>query len=124
MKKIIAAALAAVMAASCLAGCGSSDNSTTGTNSNVKLGDTGGLELPLDTKNTELRFLVCSSKENMNDSYVLQKLREVTGINVQLMVFPSSTIAEKRKVMVASKDIPDIMGSSFATMDEINDLGV
>lgn len=109
-KKILAAALATALTVSCFAGCGESETGTvTEGTGEVKLGDTGGLELPLDTKNTELSFLVCSSKENLNDSYVLQKLRQVTGINVQLMVFPSATIEEKRKVMIASKDIPDIM---------------
>ena len=124
-KKILAAALATALTVSCFAGCGESETGTvTEGTGEVKLGDTGGLELPLDTKNTELSFLVCSSKENLNDSYVLQKLRQVTGINVQLMVFPSATIEEKRKVMIASKDIPDIMGSTFGTWDEINDLGL
>ena len=124
MKKIWAFVLAGVIAISCFGGCKGGNEDTASKGINVKLGDTGGLKLPLDNNNTELTFLVCSAKDKMNDSFVLQKMREATGVNIQLLAFPSATIGEKRKVMIASKNLPDIMGSSFATIDEINDLGV
>lgn len=124
MKKYIVMVLLAAITLSCLGGCGETAQNPSGAAEVEEIGDTGGLELPFTEDNTEIKWVVSSSYTNLNDTYVLQKLRQLTGVNIQLQVLPTATVGEKVKVLVASRDIPDIIGSGFSSIEDINDLGV
>lgn len=115
MKKTVIFLMAAMILASSLSGCTSSKVSGNSLyNPEVKHGDTGGLELPLTKTPEQISWFVASDKSDLNDSYVLRKMREITGVDVQLIVSPLSTASEKAKVLLASKDLPDIMGSGVS----------
>lgn len=114
MKKAIAAALAAMMAASCLAGCGGGGSNTIYNQETAeKLGDTGGLKLPLTDKNETVEWSITSTNEKFNESYVATKLREATGVDVQFRIVPAASAKEKVSVWLASKDLPDILGQGL-----------
>ena len=122
MKKLIVMVLTAALALSGLAGCKDAQNPA-GSAELGEIGDTGGLKLPFTNDNTEIEWVVSSSYTNLNDTYVIQKLRQLTGVNIQLQVLPTATVGEKVKVLVASRNIPDIIGNGFSSIEDINDLG-
>lgn len=124
MKKFWVVTLAVAIFASILTGCGQEQAGEQINDIDVAaLGDLGGLEMPLDNKNTKITWIVASSVEGLNDKYAMQALRNITGVNVQLEVYPLSTVNDKVKVLFASKNLPDIIGSGIATMTEVNDYG-
>ena len=113
--KRLNAVIAAVIVISLLAGCGSGS----GIPKAGKLYDDevikssgldfGGLEMPLSKDGERVTWAVNSDVTDLNDSYVVKKLREITGIDVRLDIMPPSNAAEKVKVLVASKNLDDIM---------------
>lgn len=108
-----------------LASCGNNAKVIHTPSGTVKLEDTGGLKLPLDDKNTELTFLVSTDlTDDLSEKYVGQKLQEITGIRLKFMQLTNSTVKNKLKVLLASRDIPDIIGTGFTDTAEINDLGM
>lgn len=124
MKKIMALSLAAVMTVSVFSGCGKKETITSALfNPDLKLEDTGGLELPLADGTEEITWSVDCSETDLNDSYVAKKIREATGVNLNLLAFPESVAAEKIKVLIASKDLPDIVGQGLDP-SYANDLAV
>lgn len=124
MKRMICGLLCAITIIS-MASCNKQQNANTqhsiGTSD---VGDTGGLKLPLTSKNETITWAVSSSISNLNELFVHQKLKEITGVNVQIDAYPTSTIQEKIKVLAASKKLPDIVGAGFGNNEQINDLAV
>ncbi len=125
MKRIISLILSLVLLLTCFAGC--SKETYTGTLFNEetvkKLGDTGGIELPLTNEDVTVTWQVVSSENNLNESWFIKKLEEVTGINIELIVMPSSTKVEKLNAMIAGGDLPDVIGS-MTTQQAANDLAM
>jgi len=116
MKKIITFALCIILTVTLFAGCrNNSYENLSLYNPDIKVGDTGGLKLPLVKENTEITWSVTSANTGLNDSYYVKKLREITGVNVQLNIYPSSTAMEKINVLIASKNLPDILGQGLKT---------
>ncbi len=89
---------------------------------NVNYGDTGGLTLPLDGNHTKISILIASEQTNLSNKLVVQELSARTGLDIDIMEVPASSIQEKVKVMLSTNDMPDIVNSSFR-LDEINQLG-
>ena len=112
MKKALSLILAVIMAVSVFAGCQDSENSQI-YNPDVKVGDTGGLKLPLTDSTDKIVWSVDSSITNLNDSFVIKRMREATGVNLELLIIPAATSAEKIKVLAASNDLPDIVGQGI-----------
>lgn len=112
-KRIIAFGLSALMCLP-LAGCGGGGTNTIFNEETAeKLGDTGGLKLPLTNKSETVEWSITTSNENFNESYVAKKLREVTGVDVQFRIVPSASAKEKVSVWIASRDLPDILGQGL-----------
>lgn len=105
-------------------GCNESEKQEGTNTAQTDFGSTGGLELPLDTENTKLTALVSNEGGvSVNDTLIAQKLREITGINLQIEAVPTTSVAEKSKVLIASKQIPDLM-FEFGNYDQLNELGM
>ena len=113
MKKILCLLMAVTMILSMLAGCQNSQNEASLYNPDIKIGDTGGLKMPLTKTGEEITWSVTSAEANLNDSYIVKKLREITGVNVKLEVFPVATAVEKLNVLIAANQIPDIIGNGL-----------
>lgn len=111
MKRKLTLFLALVMAASLLAGCANNETASNLYDPTIKVGDTGGLELPLTDKNMSIEWQVVSSENNLNESWFMEKLRGVTGVDVKLNVTPASTVNEKLQALIAGGNMPDIIGS-------------
>ena len=112
-KRMIAFGLSALMCLP-LAGCGGGGSNTIYNSETAeKIGDTGGLKLPLTDKNETVEWSITSSNEKFNESYVATKLREATGVDVQFRVVPAASVKEKVSVWLASKDLPDILGQGL-----------
>ena len=60
----------------------------------------------------------------MNTLKLKKKFFIKTGINLEILAIPTSTLAEKSKILLASKDnMPDIFRSHF-TDDQRRELGM
>lgn len=119
MKKIISLILVCFMVMGFFAGCANNNqNASSLYNPDLKVGDTGGLKIPLSENAQKITWSVSSSNNNLNDSYVVKKIKEATGIDLELVILSPSTALEKIKVLAAAHDLPDIVGqgldSSFA----------
>jgi len=113
MKKNIYFLITFIVILSLLAGCSPKTTTNSLYNPDVVVKDAGGLKLPLCDEPVEIRWSVTSSVSDLNDSYVLKKMREMTGVNVQLDVYPAATAMEKIKVLIAANDMPDIIGQGL-----------
>ncbi len=117
MKKTLCALLAILLTMSLFSGCGDDpkgeNNVLYNAEKAAKLGDLGGLELPLVEEPVTIEWSVTSSHENFNESWVATTLREVTGVDIQFRVVPAAVALEKLNVWLASKDLPDINGQSL-----------
>lgn len=113
MKKKLYILTAVILVLTLLGGCSGKKTTSTLYNPDVVVKDAGGLKLPLTEDDTEIRWSVTSSVDNINDSYVIKKMREMTGVNVQLDVYPAASAMEKIKVLIAAKQMPDIIGQGL-----------
>jgi len=113
MKKKLCVLMAVILALSLLAGCSEKKTASTLYNPDVVVKDAGGLKMPLTEDDTEIRWSVTSSVYTLNDSYVIKKMREMTGVNVQLDIYPAASAMEKIKVLIAAKQMPDIIGQGL-----------
>ena len=112
MKKALSFVLLFVMLTGVLSGCGNNNTTTSEVyDPTIKVGDTGGLKLPLTNEAMTIKWQVVSTETDLNDSWFMQKLRGITGVDVQLNVMQTSTVNEKLQALIASGDIPDIIGS-------------
>ena len=128
--KWVALTLSLCMLLTAFVGCAGDENEIIeGTNITraeldpAKIGDYGDLKLPIDNKNTKIEVLCSTSVTTNNESVVLNELRRRTGLNVQIIAVPTSTIKEKASTLVASGDMmPDIFSGGFS-IPEFNDFG-
>lgn len=74
----------------------------------ASLGDTNGLTLPIDKKNTEISVLLCGDLDNYGDKLYIKKLEEITGLKLNIISASLSNAKEKSRVMIATKQLPDI----------------
>ena len=44
-----------------------------------------GLTMPIDRKNTKITMLTESTNTNLNDTMFMNRLREITGLNIELI---------------------------------------
>ena len=112
MKKLITAILAVSMLAACLSGCGTEKTAGNLFNEEVYKSsglDFGGLEMPLSENGEKVTWAVTSDVTTLNDSYVVKKIRELTGVDLQLDILSPSSAEEKTKILIASKSMDDIM---------------
>lgn len=121
-KRIFALGLCVALCFSA-AGCGKTENPGFNEETAAKLGDTGGLKLPLSDKQESIEWSITSSHEDYNESYIATKLKEVTGLNINFRIVPSAAAAEKLNVWIASKDLPDIIGQGMEPT-QANDLAM
>ena len=126
LKKTLLVLLSVIFTVSMFSGCEKSERTYEGSMYDPevakKLESTGGLKLPLDTKNTVITTVV-SSEYNLNESYFAENVRKATGVNLQIDAAPSSTMSQKLRVLIAGGEIPDIM-PMVGTIDDINELGM
>ncbi|MBE7014048.1 MAG: extracellular solute-binding protein [Ruminococcaceae bacterium] len=111
MKKTLCLLMALIMAVGLLAGCTNGTTANEVYDPDIKVGDTGGLKLPLTKEPMTLTWQVVSSETDIGDSWFMQKLRGVTGVDVQLNIMQASTVNEKLQALIAGGNIPDIIGS-------------
>ena len=126
IKKALLVFLSIIICISMLSGCDKSsktyENSMYNPDIAKKVGDTGGLKLPLDINDTVITTVV-SSEYNLNESYFAESIRKATGVNFQIDSSPSSTMTQKLRVLLAGGDIPDIM-PMIGTIDDMNEFGM
>ncbi len=67
-----------------------------------------GLTMPIDKKNTKITILTESTNTNLNDTMLVEKLREITGLNIELIAVNLANINAKTQSLIASKQMPDI----------------
>ena len=98
MKRLLCVILSGVLALGILSGCGGNEtagnlfNKETLKSSGL---DFGGLKMPLTENGDKITWMVTSEVTTLNDSYVVKKLRELTGVDLQLDILSPSSAEEK-----------------------------
>ena len=114
MKKTLSLILAVIMTVSLFAGCtGGKKEELANFNPDLKLEDLGGLKLPLAENNDKIVWSVDSSDTDLNNKYVTKKLREATGVNLELLILAQASSGQKINVLAASNQLPDIVGQGL-----------
>ncbi len=120
MKKAINLFLALFVIIGCFSGCGESGLVAEVYDPNEKIsGDLGGLKLPLVDENTKITWYATSDITNLNDSYVVKKIRAVTGIDLELIAVPLSASDNKKATILASGNLPNIMAYTMEDAEDI-----
>jgi len=101
-------------------GSGTSDAGSGSAGTESRYGDTGGLQLPLVDKPTEITWMLVGD-EPVDGKLIATEIEKRTGIKVNFQVYSSATYAEKLRVTVASGKLPDIFHG--LTQAELRKLG-
>lgn len=72
-------------------------------------GDTGGLTLPLVDKPVTISLNIESEYPDIDNSWLVKKIEELTNIKLEVIEMPNASIVEKVKLTVASGEMYDIM---------------
>ncbi len=123
MKKLIALLMVVAMLIGMTA-CGGNDGKNAVNNGEIdfKIGDTGGLKVPFG--NGETIQMIGTDETNGANKYIYEKLSQITGLNVEPVLIPVSTAQEKIKVLLASGDLPDVIGAGVGGLATINELAM
>lgn len=118
MKKIISIILSVVMML-VLSSCQTSKENEAIAALDFEIGDTGGLFVPFGN-GEELR-LAAIDETNSHTNYIFDKLEQITGVNIKLELIPVASRDERTQVILASGNLPDIMGYNIGSIETIND---
>ena len=102
-RKILAMALAGILAAGALSGCGPEKT-------NVSNGETKTF-----TYWTELNAAVSASMQSLGEVAMFQELEKRTGIHIDFIHPPTGQAAEQFSLLIASRDLPDMISYSWTT---------
>ncbi len=118
MKRLVTLLMAAAMIFS-LAACGG-NNEGNGVVSNLdfEVGDTGGLKVPFGN-GEEIVMYAQDDVGDTSNTYIFDKLSQITGLNIKPILVPVSMAAEKVQVLLAGSDVPDVMNAG--TLIQLND---
>ena len=112
MKKLITLLLVVCMVAG-LSACGGKKEASAPAASNLsyEIGDTGGLAVPFGN-GEEIRYLGITQTQS-TATYAFDKLSEITGLKVKVETMPVSSFGDKIQVILASGNLPEIVGDGF-----------
>jgi len=117
MKKLLALLLAVVLFIGVFAGCSKTDNSS----KTVKTASINTESLyPVVTEPVTLTLAigVGPTNEDPNNMWFFKYMKEKTGVDTDYMVIQNSAWDEKKPIMLATDDLPDIfLGLSFNTTE-------
>lgn len=123
VKSIIALLMAVVMLFGVLTGCGAKEvpqASEPAQESESKV------ENP-KTEDVEVEkakiTIMCSSETDLQDSWFIDRLQELTGVEIEMVCYSGSVYPEKVTTRIASNDLPDIMLMPLMSLVEVNTYG-
>ena len=98
--------------------CGSCNFSSSATASSEsklmeEFNETNGLKLPFTDKPVKLRLLTEGENTELNDTVFTRTLKELTGIELEIMVVPGSIMRQKTQIMFATKQLPDLFNNTL-----------
>ena len=118
MKKRIITFIMVIALVFSMMACGQKgENSVIYTNIGFEIGDTGGLKVPFG--NGEEIEIVVQDEVGATNTYIFDKLSQVTGLNIKPILIPVSTYKQKVQILLASDELPDLM--TAGTLAETND---
>lgn len=130
LKKIVATGLVSAMVLSCI-GCGKKSDTKTDSNSkdtskeeeqkdDTKKDDTQ--KEPQDQEKKDITFTMLYSDNSLypykKDWYILNKIKEKTGVSLDMTVVPDSDYETKRNVMLSTGELPDIITKTIPTAEQ------
>lgn len=103
--------------------CASTDYESILFNKSIEdYGNTGGLTLPFDVNNTEIKMMFISDTEELSDSLMVKELSKRTGLNINITNVSQSDASRYTQLMLSTNTLPDIIKTTLE-IDEINSLG-
>ena len=117
MKKIISLFLAVVMLVSLTACKNNNNDGTVIEGLDFEIGDTGGLKVPFG--NGEEIEILCIDDGSVSNTYIFDKLSQITGLSVKPLLIPTAASTQKMSAIIASGDLPEIYyQTSFTKINE------
>lgn len=121
MRRKISLVLAIIIVCTLFSACSDNKVANDVYDPTIKVGDTGGLKMPLVNEPTSIQWQVVSSDPDISDRWFFKKLEGITGVDIELIITQTATTNQKLQTLIAGGNIPDIIG---ATLNETqsNDL--
>lgn len=133
-RKVLITALVFVFAISALAGCGTaSNNSATSTQGKTSLqstaqgttepaenyGDTGGIKLPISKENITIKALMNMENDTpLADTFFIKEVEKRTNIKIVFENLNPGDWNEKKSILIASKNLPDLIAGQGILSNE------
>ena len=105
MKKLVSFILALLMLFSFTACQNGGGNSAVGKR-DFEIGDTGGLKVPFG--NGEEIEVMCIDDVGATNTYIFDKLSQITGLNVKPLLIHKASSSQKTSTIIASGELPDV----------------
>jgi len=132
-KRLISLILVVIVVISMFVGCGGkksgnnntdqTSNETPDTTQTADYGDTGGLKLPITTKDVRVTWMTSHPNVEFADSPLVKELKKRTGVYLEIQNVPSDVYQEKVNTSLASKQMPNIMNVSAAIANTYGEQG-
>lgn len=122
LKKLLSACLVGIMAVSVLAGCGSEDTATSESKATTASSETENTDTSADVtddkpdswiadRTIKIQTFIPPNCYDYQDSLVIQKIKELTGITVEVVYTPGESNLAVLTSRLASGDIPDMINA-------------
>ena len=136
-KRLISLVFVVLLVLSMFVGCGGkgaknndadntkdqTSNETPGTTQTADYGDTGGLKLPITTKDVRVTWMTSHPNVEFADSPLVKELKKRTGIYLEIQNVPGDVYQEKVNTSLASKQMPNIMNVGVAVANTYGEQG-
>lgn len=107
--RITALISAAVITATCFAGCGGTKDTALSSGEGLALLNETGMPIAKEPVTLEVAVQKAQHVTNFENMPVLQEFEEKTNVHIKWRELPSDSFNEKVNLMIASSDFPDIM---------------
>ena len=125
MKKALSILMATALAATSLAGCGQAASSAA---DSAPVADTSTSSSTEETSDGKKEFtIVCQAAGDTNPSvtdwWIWKKYEEMTGIHINWIEVPESSMSERKNLIMNSDDVPDAFWQVTWTTEELTRYG-
>lgn len=87
-----------------------------------KLGDLGGLTLPLSDEPVTLEWIVISDKTDLSSKFFAQEFKKITNVELKITEVLNTAGDERMATLIASRKLPDLI-SCRITEEQANTIG-
>ncbi len=132
-KKILSGILAGFMLISVLAGCGADNSADMTADSSlntqaVSSQSAAGADFseegyPITKEKSTFKIIAATAVTDIGNTIMMKEISEKTNVYPEWQVVAPTAVKERKALLWASNDLPDVLGSGMLTRDDVNTYG-